>query len=275
MRPHLQRPRHAGGEERAVAAEGEERVLARVAAALARDRPDRADHVRGGDQVGAVGGLRERQAERLGDPLARSTSWARAGVQLARAPPASCGRVEVAEDTLASVIVGSVAAEVVADRARRGAGAAAARPAARRRRRSRRASRRRRRPRPGRSPARAAGSRRRSAGASRCMMPPPTWYSVARLHLAVLDDRGLGGGAAHVEGDQLARARAAAPAPAAPTTPAAGPDSMMCIGRAAAASAVMSPPFDCITSSGARDVDRRRRPAAQRRQVAARRSACT
>ena len=40
-----------------VAAEGEERVLARVAPALARDGADRAHHVRGGDQVGAVGGV--------------------------------------------------------------------------------------------------------------------------------------------------------------------------------------------------------------------------
>jgi len=36
-----------------------------------------------------------------------------------------------------------------------------------------------------------------------------------------------------------------------PTTPAAGPDSMMCIGVAAAALAVVRPPFDCISSSGA------------------------
>ena len=35
-----------------------------------------------------------------------------------------------------------------------------------------------------------------------------------------------------------------------PTTPAAGPDSMMCIGVTAAALAVVSPPFDCIRSSG-------------------------
>ena len=41
-----------------------EREVARVAAALARDRPDRADHVGGGDQMGAVGRVLERQPER-------------------------------------------------------------------------------------------------------------------------------------------------------------------------------------------------------------------
>ena len=35
------------------------------------------------------------------------------------------------------------------------------------------------------------------------------------------------------------------------TTPAAGPDSIMCIGVCAAACAVVSPPFDCIRRSGA------------------------
>lgn len=38
----------------------------------------------------------------------------------------------------------------------------------------------------------------------------------------------------------------------APTTPAEGPDSMMWIGRSAAASAPIVPPSDCITRSGAR-----------------------
>jgi hypothetical protein len=38
----------------------------------------------------------------------------------------------------------------------------------------------------------------------------------------------------------------------APTTPAAGPDSMTCIGSRAASAAGMSPPLDCISISGAR-----------------------
>ena len=37
-----------------------------------------------------------------------------------------------------------------------------------------------------------------------------------------------------------------------PTTPAAGPDSMMCIGIRAAASALIRPPLDCMIKSGAR-----------------------
>jgi hypothetical protein len=36
-----------------------------------------------------------------------------------------------------------------------------------------------------------------------------------------------------------------------PTTPAAGPDSIMFIGVTVAASAVVKPPFDCISRSGA------------------------
>ncbi len=37
---------------------------------------------------------------------------------------------------------------------------------------------------------------------------------------------------------------------AAPTTPAAGPDSMMWIGRSAAAAALIAPPLDCMIVSG-------------------------
>ena len=36
------------------------------------------------------------------------------------------------------------------------------------------------------------------------------------------------------------------------TTPAAGPDSMIVTGRAAAEGALINPPFDCMTRSGAR-----------------------
>src|SRR5260370_23322516 len=62
-----QRTRHAAGEEWAVAAEGEEREFARIAATLGRYRLDGADHVRGGDQMGAIRGLFDRHAERPGD----------------------------------------------------------------------------------------------------------------------------------------------------------------------------------------------------------------
>ena len=48
---------HAAAEERPVAAEGEEREGARIAAALGRHGLDGADHVRGGDEMSAVGGF--------------------------------------------------------------------------------------------------------------------------------------------------------------------------------------------------------------------------
>ena len=80
---HLQGPRHPRREERAVAAEGEQRVLARVAAALARDRTDRTHHVRRRDQVRAVRRLGERQSHRLGDPLLEDLVGAR-GVRASR-----------------------------------------------------------------------------------------------------------------------------------------------------------------------------------------------
>ena len=111
---HLQRPGHPGGEERPVAAEGEERVLARVAAALARDRADRAHHVRRGDQVSAVGRLGERQAERHGDPLLEDLVGARR-VELHRAA-GQRRRVQVAEDDVGVGDGRLGAAEVVAER---------------------------------------------------------------------------------------------------------------------------------------------------------------
>ena len=64
---HAERRRHAAGEQRAVAAEGEQREVARVAAALGRDRLDGADHVGGGDQMRAVGRVLQRHAQRAGD----------------------------------------------------------------------------------------------------------------------------------------------------------------------------------------------------------------
>ena len=83
------------------------------------------------------------------------------------------------------------------------------------------------------------------------MMPPPTWYSVARLiapsstseALAVVPPM------SNVISLPIPICRRSSWAP---TTPAAGPDSMMCIGRAAAAVSVISPPLDCMISSGPR-----------------------
>jgi hypothetical protein len=60
---------HAGGEQRSVAAEGKQRELARVTAALRRNRLDGADHIGGGDQMGTVGRPLDPHAERLCDLL--------------------------------------------------------------------------------------------------------------------------------------------------------------------------------------------------------------
>ena len=83
------------------------------------------------------------------------------------------------------------------------------------------------------------------------MMPPPTWYSPARWTTpsSTIDALAVVPPMSKVMsfGRPMRRASACAP-----TTPAAGPDSMMCIGLAAAASSVISPPFDCMISSGAR-----------------------
>ena len=83
------------------------------------------------------------------------------------------------------------------------------------------------------------------------MMPAPTEYSCARATspsstiaaFAVVPPMSN----VMIFGSRLARASACAP-----TTPPAGPDSMMCIGSAAAAASVVRPPFDCMRSTRAR-----------------------
>jgi hypothetical protein len=82
-------------------------------------------------------------------------------------------------------------------------------------------------------------------------MPPPTWYSAARFTSpsSMMEAFAVVPPMSNV----MARARPIRRARAwDPTTPAAGPDSMMCMGIRAAASAVMTPPFDCMMSRGAR-----------------------
>ena len=197
---HLQRPGHAGGEKRAVAAEGEERVLARVTTSLARDRTDRTHHVRRRDQMRAVRRLGERQAERRGDPLLEDLVGARR-VEFHGAA-GQRRRVQVAEDDVGVRDSRLGAAEVVAERPRGRAGAAWA------------------------DLQRAAGvapDDRAAAGAdlgevnggnaqkiaasgeqSRTVHDSAADLVLGRpAYRAVLDDRCLGGGAAHVEGDQL------------------------------------------------------------------------
>ena len=60
-----------------VAAEGEERELARIAAPLGRHRLDGADHVGGGDLVRAVGGVLDGRSSGSAIPAAN----ARAGLR--------------------------------------------------------------------------------------------------------------------------------------------------------------------------------------------------
>ena len=81
-------------------------------------------------------------------------------------------------------------------------------------------------------------------------MPAPTWYSVARVNspFSISDAFAVVPPMSNEIAFSIPMRRASARTP---TTPAAGPDSMMCIGVAAAASAVVSPPFDCISKSGA------------------------
>ena len=126
----------------------------------------------------------------------------------------------------------------------------AARSARRRRRRSTGSSRRPRRPRRDRSPAPSACSRRPTTAASRARCrrrPGIRWRGSTRRSRSATPWRWC----------RPCRTRSPCAMPmrrvsaCTPTTPAAGPDSMMCIGVTAAALAVVRPPFDCISSSGA------------------------
>ena len=83
------------------------------------------------------------------------------------------------------------------------------------------------------------------------MMPPPTEYSRVRVYsprsmreaLAVVPPMSKLIRSARPDCRAIARA---------PTTPAAGPDSTMLTGFAAASAAGVRPPFDCMMSRGAR-----------------------
>ena len=117
--PDRELARHAGGEERPVAAEGEQGVVTRVAAPLGRDSANGADHVRGGDTVGAERGVFRRQAHRLRhgalEGLAR-----RLVVELQRAAD-EMARIEVSEQQVGVGEGWFRAARTVADGARIGA----------------------------------------------------------------------------------------------------------------------------------------------------------
>ena len=60
---HLQGFRHPSGEQRTVAAKGEQRIGPRVTAAFGGDSTDGPHHIRGGDLVGAIRGMGQRQAK--------------------------------------------------------------------------------------------------------------------------------------------------------------------------------------------------------------------
>src|SRR5437762_2728409 len=160
---------HARRENRAVAAECDERVIARVAAALARHGFERPAHVGGGDQMRAICRLLDAHAERPRDPIGDNGARLRGGeLQRAADEPST--------------------------------------------------------------------------------MPAPTWYSVARVSSPFSINEAFA--VVPPMSNEIALSMPTRRVNACtPTTPAAGPDSMMCIGVTAAALAVVSPPFDCIKRS--------------------------
>ena len=193
-----ERRRHAAGEQGAVAAEGEERELPRVAAALGRDRLDGADHVGGGDLVRAIGGGLQAHAQGFG--YGRGKHRARlVGIESEGAADEVAG-VQVAQDDVGVGDGRDPAAGVVANGPRRGAGAlgphlqraAGIDPHVRAAARAHLGQI------DGGNLERVAGARQQAradhdAGAHRVLL--------RAHHLAVLDHGGLGGRAAHVEGD--------------------------------------------------------------------------
>ena len=141
-----ERARHLGGEERPVAAEGDQDELARVAPALDGHRADRARHPRAAEQVDAVRGRLERRG-RAGRATCSAIA-ARASVAIeARARSAAAPGGGSRGTTLASVSVASLPALPVAGRARASRPRSAARRGAAPRRRRGRCCRRPRRPR--------------------------------------------------------------------------------------------------------------------------------
>jgi Hydantoinase/oxoprolinase N-terminal region len=197
---HAERPRYPAGEERAVAAEGEQHELPRIAAALGRHRLDRPDHVRRGDLVRPVGRSVGAHAEWAGDPLPESVPRL-FGIELNGAAD-EVPRVDVTKDEVGIGHRRNGAALIVADRPGRGAGAFRAHPQC---------------------PSGVDRDQRAATGADLGEVDRPYLQRVtgageearADHHagadrilggtgdLAVLDDRHLRGGAAHVEGDDL------------------------------------------------------------------------
>src|SRR5271166_4778257 len=245
--PDHQRLGHRGGEQRPVAAKGDERIFAGIATPLARHRLDCPDHVRRRDQMGAPGTLFDRHAERLRDlVLDGRTRLAR--VEPDRTADQMIG-VDVTENDI-GIRQGRLGApEVVTDRTRRSAGAV-------------------------RSDLQCPAGVDPDDRAAAC----PDFGQIDRRHLQCVAGARQQPRADHdAAADEYSRARLnspfsisdalavvppmsneiALPIPSwrasawIPTTPAAGPLSMMFIGVKAAAAAVVRPPFDCISRTGA------------------------
>ena len=192
--------RHAGGEQRPVAAECEQRELARIAPALARYRADRTDHVRRRDLICAIGRILDRHLQRRRDGLGEHRARL-LGVELERAADEML-RIDVAEQHVGVGDGRHSAALIVTDRTGRGARALRSDLQ---------------------SAARVDPDVRAAAGAdfgeidrrhlqriARAGQQPRTDHDAGAdriflraRHLAVLHHRGLRGGAAHVEGDDL------------------------------------------------------------------------
>ncbi len=243
-----------GGVQRAGAAEGDERVVARVDPALDRHDPQRPRHLGVGDAHDPL-----RAGERLDPQLARQPGDRGAGgveVERDRRRQRRVGR-QVAEQQVGVGDGRQLAAAAVAGGARHGAGRRAARRAARRRRRARRSSRRRRR-RCGRraSAARSGGPRsrprrsrrRRRRGRRRRRRRCRPCRSRAR-----------------------ARRRRRRAAKAAPSAPPAGPERTVQAAWPAAAARSIRPPLDCMIAGSGRPASRR--PLGEPAQVAADRAA--
>ena len=129
MSSSLRQPR---GMQRAGAAEGHQRVVARIMAALDRDDADRRAMLAVTTEMMPCAVSIEVEAEPLGQPRPIA-SCARSPRRSACGRPADGSGSATCSTTLASVTVGSVVAAAVADRAGIGAGAVRARPSAARR----------------------------------------------------------------------------------------------------------------------------------------------
>ena len=197
----------------------------------------RAGHRLGDDAVDAGGRLRRgsRPAPRPAASIARSA----AGLSSGMSPPRKLSASSRPSTRSASVTVGSSAAAAVAGRPGLGAGALAARPSGGRGRRRRRCCRRRRRSRSCRSRGWSAACRcpRRSGTCGRPRSMPVT------SGLLLLDQAGLGGGAAHVEATAAGRGRAVRRNRRRPARRRPGPLSIIRTGLRPAISAPITPPL--------------------------------